>query len=225
MDGYVGGGLSAASGPPPALPSSAEDTEEQGPPANDYRPRSTIDQQVIAGKRLPELHPHPDPGSMEAIADELAQWVAVTGDAVAARIIGSDAAPFAAKASEAQQQEFYAMTLFAEDGTPNPPAWSSLFQRTGAYGLVEAVRGAERWRNANGLPVVLPPAQGQLGAEHTLATRSRSMGQTDGPGSAVPPASGPGPSVVPPPQGRAAPGPPGGGPLAASSMPLPPGGV
>ena len=63
--------------------------EEQGPPANDYRPRRTRDQQVIAGRRLPDILPAADPGSMEAIADELADWVATTGDAVALRIMSS----------------------------------------------------------------------------------------------------------------------------------------
>jgi hypothetical protein len=173
MDGAVDGAVVTAGGGPPAAPAApapppaapATEAAPEGPPANDYRPRRTRDQQVIAGARLPDLHPLPDPGSMEAIADELAQWVATTGDAVAVRIMASDTAPFAAKATEQQQAEFYALTLFREDGSPNAQAWQATFQRTGAYGLVEAVRGAERWRKANGLPVRLPPAQGQAGAE------------------------------------------------------------
>jgi hypothetical protein len=185
------------SGPPPAPVPSEPDAP---PSANDYRPQRLRDQQVLAGKRLPDLLPTPDPGSMEAIADELAQWVATTGDAVAARIMSSDTAPFAAKATEQQQAEYYALTLFMEDGTPNAQAWQSAFQRTGAYGLVEAVRGAEVWRKANGLPVQLPPAQGQPGAEHGLALAAAAapappapMGQA---GPATPPAAGP---AMPPP--------------------------
>jgi hypothetical protein len=155
---------------------------------------------------------------MEAIADELAQWVATTGDAVAARIMSSDTAPFAAKATEQQQAEFYARTLFADDGTPDPQAWSSTFQRTGAYGLVEAVRGAEQWRTANGLPTQLPPAQGQPGAEHGLALERAAQaaapqGQAGGAGLAVPPASGPAPPVAPPP------GPPTPAPMGPPGMP------
>jgi hypothetical protein len=121
---------------------------------------------------------------------------------VAARIMSSDTAPFAAKATEQQQAEFYALTLFMEDGTPNTQAWQSTFQRTGAYGLVEAVRGAEVWRKVNGLPVQLPPAQGQPGAEHGLALAAEAaspeaapatMGQAGPP---APPAAGP---AMPPP--------------------------
>jgi hypothetical protein len=192
MDGY---------GPPPPAPPAPE--SDAPPSANDYRPQRLRDQQVIAGRRLPDILPTPDPGSMEAIADELAQWVATTGDAVAARIMSSDTAPFAAKATEQQQAEFYARTLFADDGTPDSQAWSSTFQRTGAYGLVEAVRGAETWRKANGLPTQLPPAQGQPGAEHGLRqAREReaaAQGQAGGAGLAVPPASGPASPVAPPP--------------------------
>jgi hypothetical protein len=120
---------------------------------------------------------------------------------VAARIMASDTAPFAAKATEAQQAEFYALTLFMEDGTPNTQAWQSTFQRTGAYGLVEAVRGAEAWRNAQGLPTQLPPAQGQPGAEHGLRqarAATAAQGQAGGAGPAGPPASGPASPVVPP---------------------------
>jgi hypothetical protein len=133
---------------------------------------------------------------MEAIADELAQWVATTGDAVAVRIMASDTAPFAAKATEQQQAEFYALTLFMEDGSPNAQAWQSTFQRTGAYGLVEAVRGAERWRKANGLPVRLPPAQGQAGAEHGLSQAT----SQPAPAAAPPPTAGPpgAPPGIPP---------------------------
>lgn len=200
MDGYAAGGPPAAPEPPAA---------DATPSANDYRPQRLRDQQVIAGKRLPDILPNPDPGSMEAIADELASWVATTGDAVAARIMASDTAPFAAKATEQQQAEFYALTLFDDDGSPNGPAWSSTFQRTGAYGLVEAVRGAEAWRKANGLPTQLPPAQGQPGAEHGLALAAQ-QGQTGGAAPAEPPASGPVPPAMPPPT---APGmPPVGGP-------------
>ena len=195
MDGY---------GPPPAAPP-APPEPDQGPAANDYRPQRLRDQQVLAGKRLPDILPTPDPGSMESIADELAQWVATTGDAVAARIMASDTAPFAAKATEQQQAEFYALTLFMEDGTPNTQAWQSTFQRTGAYGLVEAVRGAEQWRKAQGLPTQLPPAQGQPGAEHGLALAAAAapaapapMGQAGGAGPATPPALGPVPPAVPP---------------------------
>jgi hypothetical protein len=208
VDGY---------GPPPA-PAPPPTPEPDAPPsANDYRPQRLRDQQVLAGKRLPDLLPTPDPGSMEAIADELAQWVATTGDAVAARIMSSDTAPFAAKATEQQQAEFYALTLFMEDGSPNAQAWQSTFQRTGAYGLVEAVRGAETWRKANDLPVLLPPAQGQPGAEHGLAQAAAApaapapMGQAGGAGPATPPALGPVPPAMPPapPPGPPA-GPPGG---------------
>jgi hypothetical protein len=183
-------------GPPPS-PTPSPPEPGAPPSANDYRPQRLRDQQVLAGKRLPDLLPTPDPGSMEAIADELAQWVATTGDAVAARIMSSDTAPFAAKATEQQQAEFYALTLFMEDGSPNAQAWQSTFQRTGAYGLVEAVRGAEQWRKANGLPVQLPPAQGQPGAEHGLALAAAAaspeatpptMGQVGPP---APPAAGP----------------------------------
>jgi hypothetical protein len=188
MDGYAAGGPPAAPEPPAA---------DATPSANDYRPQRLRDQQVIAGHRLPDILPNPDPGSMEAIADELASWVATTGDAVAARIMASDTAPFAAKATEQQQAEFYALTLFMEDGSPNGPAWASTFQRTGAYGLVEAVRGAEQWRTAQGLPTQLPPAQGQPGAEHGLRQAS-AVGQTGGADLAEPPASGPASPVVPP---------------------------
>jgi hypothetical protein len=205
VDGY---------GPPPA-PAPAE--PDAPPSANDYRPQRLRDQQVLAGKRLPDLLPTPDPGSMEAIADELAQWVATTGDAVAARIMSSDTAPFAAKATEQQQAEFYALTLFMEDGSPNAQAWQSTFQRTGAYGLVEAVRGAETWRKANALPVLLPPAQGQPGAEHGLALAAAApaapapMGQAGGAGPATPPALGPAPPAMPPAPPPGPPvGPPGG---------------
>jgi hypothetical protein len=200
VDGY---------GPPPAAPpapASSPPEPDAPPSANDYRPQRLRDQQVLAGKRLPDLLPTPDPGSMEAIADELAQWVATTGDAVAARIMSSDTAPFAAKATEQQQAEFYALTLFMEDGSPNAQAWQSTFQRTGAYGLVEAVRGAETWRKANDLPVLLPPAQGQPGAEHGLAQAAAAapaapapMGQAGGAGPATPPALGPVPPAMPPP--------------------------
>ena len=183
-----------AYGPPAPPPPEAP----QGPAANDYRPQRLRDQQVIGGHRLPDILPTPDPGSMEAIADELASWVATTGDAVAARIMSSDTAPFAAKATEQQQAEFYALTLFMEDGAPNTQAWQSTFQRTGAYGLVEAVRGAETWRKANGLPMQLPPAQGQPGAEHGLRQAS-AVGQTGGAAPAEPPAPGPVPPAMPPP--------------------------
>jgi hypothetical protein len=185
--------------PPPADATTPPLASEGPPAANDYRPQRLRDQQVIAGKRLPDILPNPDPGSMEAIADELASWVATTGDAAAARIMASDTAPFAAKATEQQQAEYYALTLFMEDGTPNGQAWSSTFQRTGAYGLVEAVRGAEQWRKANGLPTQLPPAQGQPGAEHGLARAAAAQpGQTGGAGPAEPPASGPVPPAMPP---------------------------
>lgn len=197
MDGYAAGGPSAAPVPPAADAARSELEGAEGPPANDYRPRRLRDQQVIAGRRLPDILPLADPGSMEAIADELADWVATTGDAVAARIMSSDTAPFAAKATEQQQAEFYARTLFADDGAPNAQAWSSTFQRTGAYGLVEAVRGAEAWRKSNGLPTQLPPAQGQPGAEHGLA-QATAQGQAGGAGPAVPPAPGPASPVVPP---------------------------
>lgn len=203
MDGYAGGGPPAAPAPPPAstpAPPAAPGAPE-GPPANDDRPRRRRDQQVLAGTRLPALHPLPDPGSMEAIADELAQWVATTGDAVALRIMASDTAPFAAKATEQQQAEFYALTLFLEDGSPDAQAWASTFQRTGAYGLVEAVRGAEQWRRANGLPTQLPPAQGQPGAELGLSQAAAQQGQTGGAGPAEPPASGAAPPAMPPPAG------------------------
>jgi hypothetical protein len=213
MDGYPGGGPPAVPASPPAAP--AAQGAQEGPPANDYRPRRTRDQQVIAGTRLPDLHPLPDPGSMEAIADELASWVATTGDAVALRIMASDTAPFAAKATEQQQAEFYALTLFLEDGSPNAQAWQSTYQRTGAYGLVEAVRGAEKWRRANGLPVQLPPAQGQPGAELGLSQAASRPGQTGGAGPAEPPAPGPAPSAVPPPSAM----PPGGPPRAPAGPP------
>lgn len=190
---------------------------------NVYRPRRVRDRQVVEGRRLPEIGPAPERGDLEDIADELSDWVATTGDSAAELLMHSDRAPFAAQATEQEQGRYYALTLFNPDGSPNAQAWQQTYARTGPYGLVEAVRGAEKWRTANGLPTKLPPPQGQAGAEQAM-TEAQAAQAPQGPGAppqqglaggaaAVPPAA-PAPPAAPrqgppgpPPQGPP-PGPP-----------------
>ena len=177
-----------------------------------YRPRRVRDRQVVEGRRLPEIGPAPERGDLEDIADELSDWVATTGDAAAELLMHSDRAPFAAQATEQEQGRYYALTLFTPDGSPNAQAWQQTYARTGPYGLVEAVRGAEQWRTANGLPTKLPPAQGQAGAEQAMteaqqAQRGPPAAQgLAGGASAVPPAAPPPPAL--PRQRPSSPGPP-----------------
>lgn len=180
---------------------------------NGYRPRRVRDRQVVEGRRLPEIGPAPERGDLEDIADELSDWVASTGDAAAELLMHSDRAPFAAQATEQEQGRYYALTLFNPDGSPNAQAWQQTYARTGPYGLVEAVRGAETWRTANGLPTQLPPPQGQAGAEAAMTEAQQAQQAQRGPpapqglaggASAVPPAAPP-----PPASPRQRPSPPG----------------
>jgi len=104
--------------------------------------------------------PAAKPDSLEGVADEIAEWVATTGDAIADGLLQSNQAPFAAPASQRELSEFYGRTLFGPQGLPLAPAWQAEFQRVGARGLVEAVQGGAAWRREQGLPVHLPPPAG-----------------------------------------------------------------
>lgn len=168
---------------------------------NGYRPRRVRDRQVVEGRRLPEIGPAPERGDLEDIADELSDWVASTGDAAAELLMHSDRAPFAAQATEQEQGRYYALTLFNPDGSPNAQAWQQTYARTGPYGLVEAVRGAEQWRTANGLPTQLPPPQGQAGAEQAM-TEAQAAQAVQGQGQPLGLAGGA--AAVPNPAGTAA---------------------
>ena len=117
---------------------------------------------------VPDVHPKPQRGSMEEVADELGLWIESTADAVAGAMLEGDHAPFSARVSQARLAEFYGTTLWSENGTPNAQLWHREFQRVGADGLREAIDGGARWRREQGLPVVLPPPTA-LGAEPTPA--------------------------------------------------------
>jgi hypothetical protein len=105
----------------------------------------------------PKLHPEPHPGQLESIADEIADWVEVTSSAVALAVMDGTHAPFSARATQAELSAFYGETLFDQTGMPVTEQWSKMYQRTGADGLKEAVEGGRKYREAQGLPVIMPP--------------------------------------------------------------------
>lgn len=115
---------------------------------------------------VPDVHPRPQRGSMEEVADELGLWVEATADAVSGAMMEGDHAPFSARVSQARLAEYYGTTLWDANGYPNAQLWHREYQRVGADGLREAIDGGAKWRREHNLPVVLPPPTA-LGAEPT----------------------------------------------------------
>jgi hypothetical protein len=112
---------------------------------------------AVARGAVPEIVPLAKPGSLESVADELADWIVETGDAVAEALLDSGVAPFAAPVTAEESARYYAELLYTPQGWPDPAAWQAEYRRTGALGLRESVEGAVRYRRANGLPVLGPP--------------------------------------------------------------------
>jgi hypothetical protein len=112
---------------------------------------------AAARTSVPEIVPTAKPGSLEDVADHLAQWVIDTGDAVAAALLDSGVAPFAAPVTAEESARYYAELLYTPNGLPNAAAWQAEYTRTGALGLRESVEGAVRYRLSHGLPVLGPP--------------------------------------------------------------------
>jgi hypothetical protein len=176
--------------------------------------------------RLPRADAHVDPqGYWEQIALEVAAWIDATAQTVAAELYEGAYAPFSARVTLERQAAYYAEFLFFAGGMPNPRAWEQLYQTAGADGLVDAVRGAARWRKDNGLPVTLPPP-----VEPGVPPGERAAGVAGDP---VVPAAPAAPPVVAPPgppglarEGAPAPVPPGGlpgpGPQVYTPSPMPP---
>jgi hypothetical protein len=108
--------------------------------------------------RLPRAAAYTDDaGYWNQIALEVAAWIEATSKAVAADLMDGLYAPFSARVTLERQSAYYAELLFYPGGMPNPQAWKELYQTAGADGLVEAVKGASRWRDDHGMPVVMPP--------------------------------------------------------------------
>ena len=135
------------------------------------------------GNRLPRQVPAPRPDTLESVADEVADWIASTGDTIADGLLESDRAPFSAAASQRELGEYYGRTLFDARGLPASQAWQAEFARVGARGLVEAVQGGAAWRRAQGLPVFLPPPGGPAA---TPAPTTPAVGAPVGPAPAPP---------------------------------------
>ena len=82
-----------------------------------------VDQRIAyRGRKVPELQPKPQRGSLEQVADDLGLWVEATADAVAGAMLEGDHAPFSARVSQERLAEFYGTTLWSETGTPNAQA-------------------------------------------------------------------------------------------------------
>lgn len=77
----------------------------------------------------------------ESVADELADWLGATSDALVEGLVGAGPAPFAAKASEAEKLDYYERQLWNPDGSPNisgrqremdrlgPTQWAEVFSQ------------------------------------------------------------------------------------------------
>lgn len=135
---------------------------------------------------VPDVHPKPQRGSMEQIADDLGLWVEASADAVAGAMMEGDSAPFSARVSQARLAEYYGSQLWDVNGNPNAQLWHREYQRVGADGLREAVDGGAKWRRANGLPVVLPPPTA-LGAQPTPSPDEEPAAEEESPGGRQPP--------------------------------------
>lgn len=99
----------------------------------------------------------PNADTWEGIARETTAWIVQTADAVAADLMEGPYAPFSAKVTQERQAAYYADTLFDPRGFPVSAQWQQLYQTAGAQGLVDAVKAGQRWREARGLPAIVPP--------------------------------------------------------------------
>jgi hypothetical protein len=126
---------------------------------SDYYPQRarTRKHAIPVKSAVPAMHPEPKAGTLESIADEIATWIEETSTAVAAAMMDGTHAPFSARASQQELAAFYGETLFGPDGMPVQDAWVSMYQRTGAEGLREAVEGGAEHRRSVGMPVIMPP--------------------------------------------------------------------
>ena len=75
----------------------------------------------------------------DQVADELAQWIEDTSDAVAGDMGNGSHAPFAANVTEAQKLDYYRAKLFNPDGTPNVQERQNLLDRAGVQGYAKVL--------------------------------------------------------------------------------------
>lgn len=76
----------------------------------------------------------------ELVADDLAQWIEDTADAIAGMMTDGSHAPFSARVTEGQKLAYYRGTLFNADGTPNVQARQQLLDRAGVKGYAAVLQ-------------------------------------------------------------------------------------
>lgn len=89
----------------------------------------------------------PKQHSLDAVVDEVAQWIEDTADFLAESFLEDGIAPFEARLTEAQRLEYFTNLLFNRDGSPNQEGRQQLLQSQGLDEYVRTFRWVETRRN------------------------------------------------------------------------------
>lgn len=96
---------------------------------------------------------------LDAVADEVAEWMKAMEDYAVEMLLDDGRAPFAANVTEAQALDWYERQFFNADGSPNAAGRAKQLERLGPQGYAQAMSAVLKRRGQASALQTGQPAQ------------------------------------------------------------------